>query len=155
MSRQVIKVQMTPPITSDSSDPFHLQLHCHYSATETEKKNKFLELHGTASLKVHAVIKVLESVKAAIVLEWPFLFVSLQLAGRRGGPGKLGRRKKAQFRCEVAAAVWPVANGPLETPFHPQSHWKQNKNHHRFVFVPKKVGRIRGCLLAKQSVMLQ
>ena len=67
-------------------------------------------------------MKVLESVKATIVLEWPFLFVSLQLAGRRGGggrPGKLGPRKKAQFRCEVAAAIWPVANGPLETPFHP------------------------------------
>ena len=94
MSRQVIKVQMTPPITSDYSDPFHLQLHCHYSATETEKKNKFLELHGTASLKVHAVIKVLESVKAAIVLEWPFLFVSLQLAGRRGAQGSWAQGKR-------------------------------------------------------------
>ena len=29
---------------------------------------------------VHAAIKVFESVKAAIVLEWPFLFVSLQRA---------------------------------------------------------------------------
>ena len=35
--------------------------------------------------KVHAVIKVFESVKAAIVLEWPFLFVSLQSRGKSSG----------------------------------------------------------------------
>lgn len=47
-------------------------------------------MRGVASLKssikkVHAVIKVFESVKAAIVLEWPFLFVSLQSRAKSNG----------------------------------------------------------------------
>jgi len=45
---------------------------------------------------VHAAIKVFESVKAAIVLEWPFLFVSLQR-----GKSKEEEKKASQFRCEA------------------------------------------------------
>ena len=44
---------------------------------------------------VHAAIKVFESVKAAIVLEWPFLFVSLQRAKSKE------EKKASQFRCEA------------------------------------------------------
>ena len=67
---------------------------------------------------VHAAIKVFESVKAAIVLEWPFLFVSLQR-----GKSKEEEKKASQFRCEAVCwcCCWPVANGPPETLLPPKS----------------------------------
>ena len=66
---------------------------------------------------VHAAIKVFESVKAAIVLEWPFLFVSLQRAKSKE------EKKASQFRCEAVCwcCCWPVANGPPETLLPPKS----------------------------------